>query len=135
MALLARGVNQTEVARQREVSTPTALRLRRALEAEGKETWRRRPLGQPPKIQETHREAVCDCLTEAAHAHGFTNDLGTRPRVAAVCFSRGPACASTPDICGGCGSNRVRVCRGRRSAPPSGTGRQSPGGSATRGPL
>jgi len=84
MALLARGVTQAEVARQCEVSTPTALRWRRALEAKGKAAWKRRPLGQPPKIQEAHREALRRFLTEGAQAHGFTNDLWTLPRIAAV---------------------------------------------------
>lgn len=84
MALLARGVTQAEVARQCEVSTPTALRWRRALDAKGKQAWKRRPLGQPPKVQEFHRVALVKFLAEGAQAHGFTNDLWTLPRIAAV---------------------------------------------------
>lgn len=84
MRLLARGATQAEVARQCGVSTPTALRWRRALEAKGQEAWRRKPLGAPPKIQAEHREALSHFLTEGAQVHGFTNDLWTLPRIAAV---------------------------------------------------
>jgi transposase len=75
MALLARGVTQAEVARQCEVSTPTAVRWRRALDTKGKLAWKRRPLGQPPKVQESHCVALGKFLADGAQAHGFTNDL------------------------------------------------------------
>ncbi len=84
MALLAAGLSQAEVARRCEVSTPTALRWRRALKAKGKDAWKRRPLGQPPKILKLHREALGRFLTEGAQAHGFSNDLWTLPRIAMV---------------------------------------------------
>lgn len=84
MGLLARGITQAEVARRCEVSTPTALRWRRALEAKGKGAWKRRPLGQPPKIKESHRKALGRFLVEGAQTHGFTNDLWTLPRISAV---------------------------------------------------
>ena len=84
MALLARGVTQAEVARQCEVSTPTAVRWRRALDTKGKLAWKRRPLGQPPKVQESHCVALGKFLADGAQAHGFTNDLWTLPRIAAV---------------------------------------------------
>ena len=84
MALLARGETQAAVARRCEVSTPTAWRWHRALAAKGKDAWKRRPLGPPPKLQEQHRVALGKWLTEGAQAHGFVNDLWTLPRVSAV---------------------------------------------------
>ena len=82
--MLGRGVPQAAVARRCEVSTPTALRWHRALAAKGKDAWKRRPLGQPPKFQEQHRSALRRLLTEGAQAHGFVNDLWTLPRISAV---------------------------------------------------
>lgn len=61
-----------------------ALRWRRALEAKSKAAWKRRPLGQPPKVQKSHRVALGKFLAKGAQTHGFTNDLGTLPRIAAV---------------------------------------------------
>ena len=82
--MLAGGETQAEVARRCEVSTPTALRWHRALAAKGQEAWQRRPLGQPPKLPEPHRVGLGKLLTEGAPAHGFVNDLWTRPRISAV---------------------------------------------------
>ena len=84
MEMLAQGIPQSEVARRCKVSTPTAFRWCRAREANGDEAWRRRPVGHPRKIKDSHREELGKILAGRAKAYGFTDDRWTVPRIAAV---------------------------------------------------
>lgn len=56
----------------------------RSLDAKGKQAWKRRPLGPPPKVQESHRVAFGEFLAEGPQTNGFTKDLWTPPRIAVV---------------------------------------------------
>lgn len=84
MRLLARGVSQSEVARQLDVSRTTALRWDRLRHARRGSAWKRRPLGRPPKIKPAHLKRLAVVLQQGAQAHGFLNDLWTLPRIARV---------------------------------------------------
>ena len=84
MRLLARGVSQSEVAREVGVSRTTALRWNRLLQKRSGTAWKRRPLGRPPKITLAHLKRLAAALKLGAQAHGFLNDLWTLPRIARV---------------------------------------------------
>lgn len=53
MALLKRGLSQAEVARRIGVTEVSVMRWRCALEAHGKNAWRRKRLGRPPTNSST----------------------------------------------------------------------------------
>lgn len=84
MRLLARGVSQSEVSRQVGVSRTTALRWSRLRQKKHGAAWKRRPLGRPPKITQTHLKRLAVVLEHGAQTYGFLNDLWTLPRIAKV---------------------------------------------------
>lgn len=83
--LFAAGATQAEVARRLGVSRVSAMRWYRA--------WRKggaaalavaRPLGRPARLSGDQLKRVEQLLLRGASAHGYSTDLWTLPRMAAV---------------------------------------------------
>ena len=80
MQMLARGIKQAEVARACEVSRETVSRWAE-MRSEGRQAWRRRPLGRPSAMSAGERAKLAKLLIEGALANGFPTELWTLARI------------------------------------------------------
>lgn len=81
MRMLARGVVQAEVARTLGVSRQTASSWE-AKRLEDRQSWRRRALGRPSRLEAVQRTALAKMIVAGAMANGFPTELWTLARVA-----------------------------------------------------
>ena len=81
MRMLARGVPQAEVARTLGVSRQTAS-SREAKRLEDRQSWRRRVLGRPSRLEAVQRTSLAKMIVAGATANGFPTELWTLARVA-----------------------------------------------------
>jgi len=81
MRMLARGVPQAEVARTLGVSRQTASTWE-AKRLEDRQSWRRRVLGRPSRLEAVQRTALAKMIVAGAMANGFPTELWTLARVA-----------------------------------------------------
>ncbi len=84
MTLLTKGYSQAEVARTLGVSRMSVMRWERLLMQMGDVAWKRRKLGRPPNINESHLRKISSAVQQLDKAHGSSADLNTLPRVAQV---------------------------------------------------
>src|SRR5581483_3948495 len=83
--LFARGASQADVARALDVTPMTACRWYRAWKAEGRGGLKAAGrAGRKPRLDARQLAEVDAALRRGAHAHGFSTDLWTLPRVATV---------------------------------------------------
>ena len=83
MQMLARGMNQADVARELNVSRQTASNWARKL-VEGPHAWRRRPLGRRSRLTDAQKKKLGRMLMAGAVVNGFPNDEWTLVRVAQI---------------------------------------------------
>ena len=83
MQMLARGINQADVARELNVSRQTASNWARKL-VEGPRAWRRRPLGRRSRLTDAQKKKLSRMLMAGALVNGFPNDEWTLVRVAQI---------------------------------------------------
>ena len=84
-ALFARGKSQASVARQLNVSRPSALRWYRAWHRHGRSGLRATGrAGRKPRLDATARQRLSDTLLRGARAAGFRTEVWTLERVGAV---------------------------------------------------
>lgn len=81
MRMLARGVPQAEVARLLEVSRQTASSWD-AKRLEDRQSWRRKALGRPSRLDAAQRSSLAKRIVAGAVANGFPTELWTLARVA-----------------------------------------------------
>ncbi|MCI0407345.1 MAG: IS630 family transposase [Acidobacteria bacterium] len=85
VALLDKGLGVREVARQIGCSPMSVSRWRAEVRARGPDALRPKPApGRPPRLAARQRAKLLKLLLKGATAHGFSTDLWTLPRVAAV---------------------------------------------------
>ena len=85
IVLLARGQGVRDVARQIGCSPASVSRWQAEVRARGPDALRAKPApGRPPRLLPRQRRRLGRLLLQGATAHGFTTDLWTLPRVAAV---------------------------------------------------
>ena len=85
VALLADGLGVREVARQIGCSPTSVSRWQAEVQAGGADALRAKPApGRPPRLTARQRGKLLKLLLKGAPAHGFSTDLWTLPRVAAV---------------------------------------------------
>ena len=85
VALLDKGLGVREVARQIGCSPMSVSRWRTEVRARGPDALRPKPApGRPPRVTARQRAKLLTLLLKGATAHGFSTDLWTLPRVAAV---------------------------------------------------
>jgi transposase len=84
MTLLTKGYSQAEVARTLGVSRTSVMRWERLLTQMSGVAWKRRKLGRPPKINESHLRKISSAVHQLDQAHGSSADFNMLPRVAQV---------------------------------------------------
>ena len=85
VALLATGLGVRDVARQIDCSPASVSRWQAEVRRRGPEGLRAKPApGRPRRLTARQRARVLKLLLQGATAHGFSTDLWTLPRVAAV---------------------------------------------------
>jgi transposase len=83
MRMLARGMSQSDVARELAVSRQTASSWNRQL-AQDPQAWRRKPLGRPGGMSDVPKRKLGKALLNGAVFNGFPNELWTLARIAKV---------------------------------------------------
>lgn len=85
MALLAQGLSLSEVARRVQASVGSVHQWRQAQAHGGEAALAAKPVpGRPHKLTEAQRHQLLELLWQGARAHGFSNELWTLRRIAAV---------------------------------------------------
>jgi transposase len=86
--LLARGVSQSEVARQLGVARQTVAAWERRLEQGGREGLKRGTLGRPRQLDAGQERELGELLMAGAVAAGYPTELWTLPRIGQVIAHR-----------------------------------------------
>jgi transposase len=85
VALMKSGISLQEVARRVGVSLTSVCRWRRAVQEHGPTALKARPVsGRPRKLEDAQCQRLLELLLRGATAYGFSNDLWTLKRIAAV---------------------------------------------------
>jgi transposase len=83
--LFEAGASQASVAQRLDVSRVSAMRWYKAWKAKGHKGLKPKgPLGRPNRLTRGQRKQVETALLKGPSAHGYSTDLWTLPRVAAV---------------------------------------------------
>src|SRR5687768_5632930 len=82
--LFKRGFTQAEVARRLRVTRQSAMRWHRAYQQGGAEALRPKKRGRPGRLTSTQLEQFEKALLKGPKAHGWSSELWTLERVAAL---------------------------------------------------